>query len=76
MLSQDLLNEIEQLPLDEQLTLLERLAQIVRRRTSQQPSAALSAGQLRGLLKPVSGETPSDNDLRDDYTDHLLRKYS
>jgi hypothetical protein len=31
--------------------------------------------RLRGVLK-TSGQTPSDEELRDDYTDYLLEKYS
>jgi hypothetical protein len=34
-----------------------------------------AVGRLRGVLK-TSGEAPSDEQLKDDYTDYLTEKYS
>jgi hypothetical protein len=77
MIYQEIVTEIEKLPLDKQLSLLETLARVISRRTSKLDPPKTSLEQVRGLLKPAPGEPiPTDADLADDYTDYLLKKYA
>jgi hypothetical protein len=77
MIYQEIVTEIEKLPLDKQLSLMETLARVISRRTSKLGSPKTSLEQVRGLLKPAPGEPiPTDADLADDYTDYLLKKYT
>jgi len=77
MIYQDIVTEIEKLPLDKQLLLLETLARVIGRRTRQPGPPKTSLEQVRGLLKPAPGQpTPTDADLADDYADYLLKKYA
>jgi hypothetical protein len=69
MTMQDLLSEIEQLPLDEQLALLEALSRHIRESLEKRPRL-----NLYGILATDS-EPPSDEALREDYTDYLENKY-
>ncbi len=69
MTVKDMITEIERLPLDERLMLLEALTHSIR--------AALQATgveRVRGMLQP-EGEIPSDEALKDAYTDYLDEKY-
>ena len=76
MIYRDMVTEIVKLPVEERLLLLEELTRSLRADLSaQERSAGASRPKLsRGMLKPV-GPLPSDNDLRQDYTDYLIRKY-
>ena len=77
MIYQEIVTEIEKLPLDKQLSLLETLVRVISRRTSKAGPPKTSVEQVRGLLKPAPGEPmPTDADLADDYTDYLLKKYA
>lgn len=77
MIYQELVTEIEKLPLDKQLSLLETLARFISRRTYKPAAPENSLQRVRGLLKPAPGQTmPTDAELRDDYTDYLLEKYA
>lgn len=77
MVYQDLVNEIKNLSLDEQLSLMETLAKLVRRRTAQAVTPQNSLERVRGLLKPAPGEPmPTESELADDYADYLLKKYA
>ncbi len=77
MLYQEIVTEIENLPLAEQLLLMETLARLVSRRTSRRSASQTSLEQVRGMLKPAPGEPmPTDADLADDYTDYLMEKYA
>ena len=68
--------EIERLPLNEQLALLEALTRALRKTLTQ--SDMKKPGQpprlVRGMLKP-DGPMPTDEELKQDYTDYLIRKY-
>lgn len=68
--------EIERLPLDEQLALLESLTRALRKTltqsSTQEPDQSLVL--VRGMLKP-DGPMPTDEELKQDYTDYLIKKY-
>jgi hypothetical protein len=68
--------EIERLPLDEQLALLEVLTRSLRKMLTQsdakEPGKSLAL--VRGMLKP-DGPMPTDEELEQDYTDYLIKKY-
>ena len=72
----DMAVEIERLPLNEQLALLEVLTRSLRK-TLTQSDAKKSGNSLklvRGMLKP-DGPMPTDEELKEDYTNYLIRKY-
>ncbi len=71
----ELLVEIRKLPESEQLRLSAEitLGLATSRDTSRQQS--LGRKDLRGILK-VEGQAPTDDELRDEYTDYLIQKYS
>jgi len=69
MAMKDLLGEIEQLPLEDQLVLLEVLSRHIRLSLDKRTKL-----DLYGILATDS-EPPSDDELRDDYTDYLEKKY-
>ena len=74
----EIISEAKRLPLDEQLRLVEELLRAMRQ-TAAKPVQAdrerpIPFAQLRGVLKPA-GPLPSDADLEDAYTEHLLDKY-
>ena len=79
-------NEAKQLTPAEKLDLVEALLRDLRQNTAPaEPSAGRPAltveeklrivNQLHGILKPEHGEMPSDGDIRDAYTEDLIRKY-
>ncbi len=77
MIYQEIVTEIENLSLDEQLSLMETLARFISRRTFKRKVPETSLERVRGMLKPVPGEPiPTDTDLADDYIDYLMRKYA
>jgi hypothetical protein len=71
----ELLVEIQRLPMEERLELLEAMAHLLKSDLSNLPLAASPAESLRGILKP-DGPTPSEGELADAYTAHLIEKYS
>ena len=77
MVYQELITEIENLPLAEQLSLMETLARFISRRVVEPTVSGSSLERVRGLLKPTPGELmPTDAGLADDYTAYLLKKYA
>jgi hypothetical protein len=77
MIYQEIVTEIENLPLDKQLALMETLARAISRRASRRGAPKTSLEQVRGMLKPAPGEPmPTDADLLGDYTDYLMKKYA
>jgi len=77
MIYQDLVTEIEKLPLSKQLSLMEILARRISHHVIKPTAPANSLERVRGLLKPAPGEAaPTDAELADDYTDYLIEKYS
>jgi hypothetical protein len=84
MTYQNLVKEIENLPLEDQLNLMEVLVRSIHRRTypyavlpqqqrEEKASSASSLARVRGMLKPLTPMT--DTELADAYTDYLIRKY-
>lgn len=69
MTMKDLLVDIEQLSLEEQLTLLEALTRRIRSTVK-----ASQSGHLRGILRP-EGELTTDTALKQDYIDYIEEKY-
>ena len=68
--------EIERLPLNEQLALLEALTRALRKTLTQsdKKEPVQSLVLVRGMLKP-DGPMPTDEELKQDYTDYLIKKY-
>ncbi len=75
MTYQELLTEISQLPLDERLALLEALTHSLRAELRPPARAGSSVQRVRGLLKPA-GPAPTDAEIQEDYTRHLIEKYT
>ena len=76
MVYQELVTEIEKLPLSEKLSLLETLVRFISRQAVNPTASESSVERVRGLLKPAPGEPlPTDTVLSDDYTEYLLKKY-
>lgn len=75
MTYQDIAQQVEQLPLDQQLMLLEELTRKLRM------ALVLKAGPQkaetllrRGMLK-TSDPLPTDEEIEEAYTDYLIEKY-
>lgn len=75
MIDQNLITEVENLSLDEQLSLLRILIKSINRSTERDKVLQASVERVRGMLKPT-GAMPTDNELREEYTDYLIRKYA
>lgn len=72
----DIADQVRQLPIEQQLLLLEELTRTLRRALTpksrpQTPNVPLLR---RGMLK-TNGPTPTDEELADAYTDYLIEKY-
>lgn len=73
----EIVREVNSLSLDEQLSLLEVLANLIRQKTPRRTQQDDSLKRLRGILKPAPGETlPTKAELTNNYTDYLIEKYS
>jgi hypothetical protein len=78
MVYREIVSEVKRLPLHEQLLLVEELLRNMRQ-TAQPPTRSkrrriVPFKQLRGALKPDE-PLPTDAEIRDAYTEHLLEKY-
>jgi len=74
----EIVSEAKRLPLGEQLQLVEELLRAMRQ-TAAKPvhpkqKRTIPFKQLRGALKP-GGPLPTDGELEDGYTKHLMDKY-
>jgi hypothetical protein len=75
MTQEELIKEINQLPIEQQVELLEAISRSVREKI-QPPEARKSiVSRLRGIAKP-DGPMPSDEELKEDYIRYLEEKYS
>ena len=78
MAYREIVSEAKRLPLHEQLQLVEEIFRGVRKtaRPAARPKRRriIPFTQLRGALKP-EGPLPTDAELKDAYTDHLVEKY-
>jgi len=78
MFYREIVSEAKRLPLSQQLQLVEELMRVMRQ-TAIPPApfknkGAVPFNQLRGALRP-EGALPTDDELTDGYTEHLVRKY-
>ena len=78
MVYREILSEAKRLPLGEQLQLVEELLRAMRQ-TATQPvrpkrRRTIPFKQMRGALK-ADGPLPTDGELEDAYTGHLVEKY-
>jgi hypothetical protein len=78
MAYREIVSEAKRLPLHEQLQLVEEILRGVRETARPAVRARrrriVPFKQLRGALKP-EGPLPTDAELKDAYTDHLVEKY-
>jgi len=75
MTIKELLSEISQLALEERISLLETLVRSLRTELRPTPTPATLSSRVRGLLKSA-GPIPTDAQLNDLRTQHLLEKYA
>lgn len=75
MTYQEIVQAVHQLSLQERLALLELLARSVRLDLADSHQDAPLSEQLYGILGQ-SESLPTDEELREDYTNYLLRKYA
>lgn len=71
MTYQELVAEIEDLTLDEQLSLMRNLIKSINQQMLKPNRPDTSLERVRGILKPA-GPLPTEADLADDYTDYLI----
>ncbi|MBX3276396.1 MAG: hypothetical protein KF868_00180 [Acidobacteria bacterium] len=74
MAIQEIIAEINKLPFDQRLELLERLAHSLRDEWEPKPARMASVGEVRGMLKS-DAPAPTGEELKSAYTDYLLEKY-
>lgn len=75
MTYQELAAQARQLPLRERLDLLHVLTLSLKDELNRSGQNGSTLERIRGIAKPHD-ETPTDGELREDYTDYLARKYS
>ena len=77
MTLKELTSEVEQLSQEELLQLLEMVTRLLREALSAQTESAgvLPFESLRGILK-TDGPIPTDEELKEDYVNYLIRKYA
>lgn len=73
---QDILVAVRQLPNEKRLTLMEELVHLLAAEWQPSRTGESSLTRVRGMLKPPTELTPTEHELRDDYTDYLIEKYS
>lgn len=71
-----IVSEIARMPLNEQLMLLETITRLARAKavSTAKPRKIYPIKLTRGMLKP-NGAIPTDQDLKEDYVDYLIKKY-
>lgn len=74
----EIVSEAKRLPLNEQLRLVEELLRGMRAAESGSPSQKgrqiKPFSEMRGFLRP-EGPAPTDSELDEEYTQHLIEKY-
>ncbi|MBA3714417.1 MAG: hypothetical protein H0W76_18480 [Pyrinomonadaceae bacterium] len=75
MSSEQLIEEIRQLPLEQRMELLEAISRSVREEMRPRERRESAVSRLRGIAKP-EGPPPSDEEIKEDYTRYLTEKYS
>jgi hypothetical protein len=78
MAYREIVSEAKRLPLGQQLQLVEELLRVMRQTATlharPKRKHTVPFGQFRGALKP-GGSLPTDGELEDGYTEHLMEKY-
>jgi hypothetical protein len=74
MTYREIVAEIERLPQAEQQALLLWLVKHARIETRRDRRSGPPASALRGIARPA-GKMPTDEEIRDDYTNYLIEKY-
>jgi hypothetical protein len=74
MTYREVVAEIERLPQAEQQAVLFWLVKHARIETHRDRRSAPPASALRGIAKPT-GKMPTDEEIREDYTNYLIEKY-
>ena len=75
MTPEELIKEIDQLPLDQQVELLESISRSVQAKLRGREDRIAAFNHLRGIAKP-DGPLPSDEEIKEDYIRYLEEKYS
>lgn len=75
MTLREILEHIDELTVDERLTLIEAATRSLQSELQPLARAGSPVSRLRGLLRP-DGPLPSDEEIRDEYTRHLIEKNS
>ena len=73
MSTQELLIQIQKLPLEERLALLDAITRGVQEEL--RPRKRIPVEEIRGIARP-DGPMPTDEELKEDYTRYLAEKYS
>ncbi len=84
MTAKEIVAQAEQLPLDEQWMVVTELLRLLQMKTQaavtdkRQAAPAddeFSAARMRGIIKP-DGPIPTDDEIKEDYINYLVQKYS
>lgn len=75
MTVQEMMTQIRQLSFEERLELIEFLTHTLRDQYRPALREGSSLARVRGMLK-TDAPPPTDDELADAYTDHLMEKYS
>jgi hypothetical protein len=75
MTQEDLIKEISQLPIEQQVEILEAISRSVREKIQPREDKKSLGSRLLGIAKP-EGPLPSDEELKEDYVRYLEEKYS
>jgi hypothetical protein len=75
MTREQLIKEINQLSLEQRLELLEAISRSVREELGLREQRVLAVERLRGIAKP-DGLPPTDEEIKEEYTNYLTEKYS
>ena len=70
----EILSVVSRLSLDEQLQLVEMLARSIRKQIEAKLEPKSVLALTRGMIKPDS-VMPTDEELKEDYVDYLIKKY-
>ncbi|MCC6299760.1 MAG: hypothetical protein IT314_10710 [Anaerolineales bacterium] len=72
-----LLTEIDRLSVDERIRLMEALTRSlqVELRPTRRKKRGSSLQRVMGVLRVKGGKVPSDNELREQYVNHLIQKH-
>ena len=75
MTHEELIKEIKQLPVEEQIAVIDAISQSIREETHSPETRVSIVDRLYGIAKP-DGPMPSNEELKEDYIRYLTEKYS